>query len=106
MIPLRLAHVAARGGHIDGHALRRECRDQSLDRCLAAEIHHRASPIENDQIEFIFQTHAVPSLPKRLSINSSPMAKPVEAPAPQVTIATRTDGSGASINTGRSAAEA
>ena len=35
----------------------------------------------------------------RLLITSSPMAKPVEAPAPQVTMAMRTRGSGASSST-------
>ena len=42
----------------------------------------------------------------RLSINSSPMANPVEAPAPVVTVASRTRGSGASITTERSLADA
>ena len=58
MIDLCLAHVAARGRFIDDHSLGAEGFDQCLDRRLAAEVHHGAGPIENDQIEAVLEAHA------------------------------------------------
>jgi hypothetical protein len=53
-----------------------------------------------------FQIHVELLSFKRLATISSPMAKAVEAPAPLVTMAIRTPGSGAPINVWRSVAEA
>jgi len=105
VVDLGLAHVAARGGGVDGDAGAAKRLDQCLDRGLAAEIDHRAGPIEDDEIEAILEAHAAPPS-MRLAISSSPIAKPVDAPAPQVTMAMRTDGCGASNRTFLSAADA
>ena len=56
MIALCLAHIPARGGGIDAHAFGVERLDQRPDRRLAAEIDHRARPIEDDQIEMFLQS--------------------------------------------------
>src|SRR5882724_5741500 len=89
MIAFRLAHIVSRRRCIDDHTLGAEGLDQRLDRCLATEVHHRAGPIENDQVEAVFECHVTTPVSKRLLTSSSPIAKPVDAPAPQVTIARR-----------------
>src|SRR5580658_8539508 len=83
VIDLRLAHVTSCRSLIDGHALGAKRLDQRLDRRLATEIHHRACPVEDLQIEASLEAHAVTPVSSKLVISSSPMAKPVDAPAPQ-----------------------
>ena len=58
------------------------------------------------QVKVILQAHALTPVSNRLVISSSPIVNPVDAPAPQVTVATRTSLAGASFNTCRSLAEA
>jgi len=106
VIALCLAHIASRRGGIDGDAFGGKRLDERLDRRFAAEVDHRPRPIEDDQLEAFLETHAATPMSNRLVANSSPIAKPVDAPEPLVTIATRTAASGASINTGRSSAAA
>src|ERR1700689_3889943 len=104
MIAFCLAHVASRGGRINCHPFRAKGLDQRLHRSFAAKIDHRAAPIKHDQIEIVLEVHAATPPSKRLVTNSSPIAKPVDAPAPQGTMAKRTEAAGATIKTGRSAA--
>ena len=55
MIDLGLAHIAPRRRRIDDHALGAERLDQRLDRRLATEVDHRAGPIEDDEVEAVFE---------------------------------------------------
>src|SRR5271167_2070072 len=102
MVRLGFPHVAPSRGRFDRHTFRCEGFEQRLDGRLAAEVDHRARPIEDHQVETITETHFAASPSNRLAITSSPMANPVDAPAPDVTVAMRTYGCGASTNTCRS----
>src|SRR5580658_1619176 len=106
MIDLGLAHVSTRKCLIERNALGPEGLDQRPDRRFASKVHHCSGPVKNDQIKACLESHAVTPASSKLVITSSPIAKPVEAPAPQVTIATLTCASGASISIGRSLADA
>jgi hypothetical protein len=107
MIDFRDAHVAPGNMGIQGHAFSAESLDQRSHRGFAAKVDRGAGPVKYDQIKVTLQTHYidVPGF-KRLATTSSPRAKPVDAPAPLVTIARRTAASGASMNAALSGADA
>src|SRR5471032_1185160 len=101
MVGLGLAHVGAHRRLVERDAAAREGFDQRRDRRTAAEVHHRAGPVENHQVETAEALVAHRrSPPNKSATTSSPIAKPVDAPAPVVTITSRTCGAGASITTG------
>ena len=82
-------------------------------RCFCGTVRYRcAAPLypptlcHCESCRRVAGAHAVAWLTVPAGSLSYPMAKPVEAPAPQVTMAMRTEGSGSSITSVRSLAEA
>jgi hypothetical protein len=107
MVSLSLAHVGAGGGLGQGDTPSGEGFNQSSHRCAAAEIHHCARPVKDHQIEGLKTAfHHDTNSPIKSATTSSPSARPTDAPAPVVTITSRTPGIGVSITTLRLWAEA